>query len=273
MRAGSLKKQFFHDGQVEDCPIYDMHGHMGPLPGGQLPIHTPTRVVAAMERAGVKLAVFCHHSTLFTPEVGNGVHVEIVRQFPQHFRAYCGINPNYPEQARQDLDAFAQFRDVYVGFKFLADYHRIAITDPAYAPAWEYADRHGLLVLLHTWGGSSFDGPDAVRACAAKYPGASILMGHSCHGAWDKAIALVKDFPNVYAELTAVLDDRGVLERLVREMGSERILFGTDTTWFNHHYYIGAVLGADIDDEARRNIFYRNAEKLLAPLMTAAPGS
>ena len=60
------------------------------------------------------------------------------------------------------------------------------------------------------------------------------------------------------------MDDRGVLERFVGELGSERILFGTDLPWFSTFYYIGAILDADITDDDRRNIFYRNGKKLLA---------
>jgi predicted TIM-barrel fold metal-dependent hydrolase len=156
---------------------------------------------------------------------------------------------------------------VYVGFKFLADYHKVAISDPRCCPAWEFANERGLLVLSHTWGGSSFDGPGEVRKVAAAYPDAKILMGHSCHGQWEQAVALANEFPNVYLELTAVLDDRGVLELFVEKAGSERIVFGTDTPWFSHHNYIGAVLGADISDDDRRNILYRNAEGLLAPAL------
>lgn len=268
MSDDALKARFFREGRLDDCPVYDMHGHMGPLGGAQLPRHTPELMAEAMDNAGVKLAIVCDHGALTVPGLGNALNVDIVRRFPEKFRAYCCINPNYPEYSRRDIDAFEQYRDVYVGFKYLSDYHKIAITDTRYQPAWEYADRHGLLVLLHTWGGSRYDGPETIRACAEKYPGAFILMGHSCHGEWDKAVQLVKDFPNVYAELTAVLDDRGVVDMFIREIGSERVLFGTDTTWFNHHYYIGSVLGADMTDEDRRNIFYRNAQRLLAPLMS-----
>jgi len=64
-----------------------------------------------------------------------------------------------------------------------------------------------------------------------------------------------------------VLDDRGVIEKFVDRAGSEKIIFGTDTPWFNHHNYIGALLGAEISDDDRRNILYRNAEKLLAPFL------
>ena len=47
------------------------------------------------------------------------------------------------------------------------------------------------------------------------------------------------------------------------EAGSEKIIFGTDTPWFNHHNYIGALLGAEMSDDDRRNILYRNAQRLL----------
>ena len=265
-----LRDEFFRDGESTACPVVDMHGHMGPMSGGYLPRNSPEAMVAAMGRAGVKLIVFCHHSTLGVPDVGNAPNVEAVRAYPGHFRAYCGINPNYPELSRRDLDTFDDYADVYVGLKLLSDYHHFPVTHERYEPAWRLADDRRLLVLLHTWGGSRFDGPAVVREAAAKYPNATILMGHSCHGEWDKAVALANDFPNVYLELTAVLDDRGVLERFVEGAGSTRILFGTDSPWFNHHYYIGSALGADITDEDRHNILHRNAERLLDPFLGRA---
>jgi len=267
--APSLRERFFRHGRLADCPVIDLHGHMGPLQGARLPRCTPEAMIAAMDRAGVVLTVFCHHDTLMAPDAGNRPNIDAVRRFPKRFRAYCGINPNYPEQIWADVSSFDQFRDVYVGFKLLADYHRIPITDPRNAPAWEKANTEGLLVLLHTWGGSAYDGPDLVRSCAETYPNARILMGHSCHGQWERAAELARDFPNVYCELTAVLDDRGAVEILVRGTGSEKVVFGTDTPWFNHHNYIGALLGADIADDDRRNILYANAKRLLIPFIPA----
>ena len=220
-------------------------------------------MVKAMDRAGVRILVFCHHASLFSPDIGNSVNIKAVRKFPDRFRAYCAINPNYPDVVQKDIHSFEQHRDVYVGFKFLADYHLISITDSRYRPAWELADQKGLLILLHTWGGSQYGGPGPIRKMAEKYHRVKILLGHSCHGEWDAAVALARDFPNVYLELCAVLDERGVLEKFVSELGSEKIVFGTDMPWFNYHNYIGAVLGAEISDEDRRNVLYRNAKKLL----------
>lgn len=258
----SLRDRFFEHGMLDDCPIYDCHGHMGPFFGAHLPEADPDSAVRMMDRAGVRILVFCHHAALFAPDIGNRANIDAVRRHPDRFRAYCAINPNYPERIDADLASFELYPDVFVGLKLLASYHHVPITDDRYRPAWEFANERGLPVLSHTWGASPFDGPQHVRQCAERYPNAKIIMGHSCHDAWDKAISLVNSYPNVYYELCAVLDNRGMLEKFVEASGSERMLFGTDYPWFDFHYYIGAVFGADITDEDRRNIFYRNAEKL-----------
>jgi predicted TIM-barrel fold metal-dependent hydrolase len=267
MKTGSrLKKEFFARGKANDCPVYDMHGHMGPWYGAYFPWARPEAVVNAMDRAGVRLFAFCHHASLFAPDIGNAANVKAVRKYPERLRAYCAVNPTSPDIVARDLKTFNRYRDVYVGFKFLADYHECPITDGRYKPAWEFAEREGLLVLVHTWGESRYDNASLVREAAGQYGNAKILVGHSCHGAWDEAVALARDFPNLYLELCAVLDERGILEKFVAEAGSEKLLFGTDMPWFGYHYSIGAVLGADISDEDRRNILYRNARKLLGDL-------
>ena len=162
------------------------------------------------------------------PDFGNPLNIEAVRRYPGRLRAYCGINPNYPDLVAQDLATYDEYPDVYVGLKMLADYHGFPLTHERYRAAWELADRKALPVLIHTWGHSPFDGPEIVRQIAERYPNVRLLIGHSCHDEWDKAVALVNDFPNLYFELCAVLDERGILEKFVKEAGSERIVFGTD---------------------------------------------
>ncbi|MCX7705618.1 MAG: amidohydrolase family protein [bacterium] len=264
-----LWKEFLEKGKSEGCPVYDMHGHMGSYSRIYFPFgdFDPDIMKHRLDRTGIKMLVFCSHWTLFSPDIGNKANIVVVRKLPDRLRAYCGLNPNYPEIIEKDVEEFEKYRDVFVGFKLLADYHRKPISDDAYKPAWKYADKNGLIVLLHTWGSSPFNGPEQVRIVAERYPGAKILMGHSCHGEWDKTIKLIKDFPNVYAELCAVVDDRGGLEQIIDAVGSSQIVFGTDWPWFNHHYYIGAVLDSGISDEDAHNIFHRNAEKLLAALV------
>lgn len=268
MIGGSgLAREFWETGRSESCPIYDMHGHMGEWPAIYFPRGDTRAMIGTMDECGVRLLVFSHHTALMAPDIGNALSIEAVRGYPDRLRAYCVVNPNYPEQTEADLATFEEYEDVYVGFKFLPDYHGIALTDSRYQPAWEYADAKGLLILTHTWGGSDLDGPVIVRQMAERYKDVKLLMGHSCHGEWDAAVRLARDFPNVYLELTALFDTRGVLEKFAREAGSDRMLFGTDLPWFDPHQAIGALLSADISDEDRHNICHRNARQLLAPFL------
>lgn len=259
----SLRERFFEHGKLDDCPIYDLHSHMGPFFGAHLPWCDPDAAIRAMDRANVRMLVFCHHAAIFSPDIGNSSNVEAVRKHPDRFRAYCAINPNYPDIIEKDLQSYDEYPDVYFGLKFHGEFHEISITHDRNTPAWEFANDRSLPVLIHTWDGSSFDGEQQVREVAERYPNAKLLLGHSIHGAWKAAAHLAKYSPNVYLDLCAVLDDRGALEIIVEETGSEKLFFGTDFPWFEFHYYIGAILGADISDEDRRNIFYRNAQRLL----------
>ncbi|MGQ9629006.1 MAG: amidohydrolase family protein [bacterium] len=268
-----LAKEFWERGRAESCPIYDMHGHMGAWHSIYFPRPDAEDMIKTMDEVGVRFLAFCHHASLFSPNLSNDPGIEAVRKFPDRLRAYCAVNPNYPEILERDLKVYDKYEDIYVGFKFLADYHGVPIDDERYRPAWERADERGLLILTHTWGGSPNDGPKVVRRMAGRYKNVKLLLGHSCHGEWDEAVSLAKDFPNIYLELTAVLDDRGILEKFVCEVGSERLLFGTDLPWFDPHHGVGCLLSAEITDEDRHNILHINAEKLLEPLSPPSPKS
>jgi len=191
---------------------------------------------------------------------------EVVKRYPDRFRAYWVINPNYPERVKKELEQFPD-AEGFVGFKFLSDYHKYSLTGRRYEPVLRYADDRKLLVLMHTWGNSPFDSPDLVGKLAGRYPEATFLMGHSGYGEWEKSIQVARDYANVYLELTAAYAVNGVIDWMVREAGSDKIVFGTDLPWFDPHYGIGCVLYSRITDGDRHRILHLNAEKLLKPYL------
>jgi len=257
-----LARAFWEKGRVDDCPVYDMHGHMGSHNGIYFPLAAPAAMVRHLERVNGKL-VFSHHHALFDPAFGNGEVYQIVRRYPERLRMYVALNPHYPEAIRRDVEAFDQWRPLAVGFKLLADYHRMPVDHPNYAPALEYADRHRLPVLFHTWSGSPFDGPEPMRRVVERYPGIKVICAHVFNPDWESAVKLAKEFPGrVYLELTSVPGMAGVIEYLVREAGSRALLFGTDLPWFDEYQALGGVLGARLDEEDIRNILYRNAQTI-----------
>ncbi|HPP12001.1 MAG TPA: amidohydrolase family protein, partial [bacterium] len=227
-RKSLLREEFYKQGYLSDTPVYDLHGHMGPVAGIHLPFCEPEAMVQRMKTSGVRKLVFSHHAALMAPDIGNRASQESVERYPDFLRAYLAFNPHYPGVFHRETDGWETGKKFFVGLKLLSDYHRVCLSDERYRLAWEFADSLRLPVLLHTWGGSGYDGPEQVRLVAGRYQQCQILLGHSCHGDWQEAMALVKDFPHVYLELCAVLDERGILEEMVRRVGSERIIFGTD---------------------------------------------
>ena len=262
-----MAAEFWEKGKSLSCPVIDTHGHMDAYGRIFMPRMSAEAMIATMDDCGLKLLIFSHHLALLSAELGVQESLDAVHQFPDRLRAYLVVHPNYPRKFTRNLKIFEANRDVFVGFKFHPTLQAAALDHPGYKPAWEYAEAHALPVLSHTWGFDEFCGAEVIRSVAGQYPHVPLLLGHSVHDDWMSAVELALEFPNIYLELTAVLDDRGPLELFVKTVGSRRLLFGTDIPWFDPHYYLGSLFSAHITDEDRHNICHRNAEKLFAPFI------
>ncbi len=292
MNPSPIALEFLEKGHSGDCPIIDMHGHVGPFYGCYLPTAPVERMRHRLRRCGVRRIVCSHHSALACDvERGNQLMQRIVAEHPGDFLAYWVVNPNWPDTTARDLRGFASRRG-FVGLKFWPDYHLVPVHSPKYAPALEFADAHRLLVLVHTFGESPFNAPEFIRTIGQRYPNARILMGHSGYGEWERSAAIARDLPNVYLDLTSVVQAldfsqmpggslmpsvpslsphvNGVIEYMVETAGSHKIVFGSDLPWYSQHYHAGAVLFARITDDDRHNILHRNAEALLGEHLTLA---
>jgi len=268
--ASQLAQQFWAQPRLDDCPILDFHGHMGDTAGLFLPRKSAAGMLQTMDACNVVLICFCGHEAIGSPSVGVAKDMEAARQHPDRFKVYHVVMSRHLDP-EADLKRMADHRDMFVGFKFHPDIYGVPLSDPRHDPYWEYADANGLLVLSHTWGGSEHDGPEEAGKILERYHNLVFIAGHSFHDHWQLAAEAALAYPNLYLELTAVLDNRGGLDTLVQKAGSEKILFGTDLPWFSTHYGIGAVLSAEVSDDDRRNVFHRNGAKLLSRFPWFAP--
>lgn len=266
-KEGSLANKFWERAwDIEDpatapIPVYDMHGHMGSYNAIYFAKAEAPEMVAHLKRSGVKRLVFSHHQALWG-EFRNAQVCEIVKKFSDVLRFYLSINPHRPEWIEEDLELYDSFRPYNIGLKLLPEYHRVKTTDKRYSKALAYANEHKLPVLVHTWAGSIYNDCDNLIATAQEYPDAIFFIGHSFSNV-EHATKMAEVCKNAYFELTSLPGQYGVIEGLVKNIGSERIIFGTDMPWFDEFQHIGGVLSADITDEDKENILYKNIEKLL----------
>lgn len=261
-KEGTLAKQVWDTGRL-DCPIYDMHGHMGASVGIYFHRCQADTMAAHLRRIGVTHLVFSHSNAL-RGIMPNADAVDICRQYPDLYRIYVSIIPQNAETIKADLAQFDKWAPYAVGLKCLSDYHKVPLNDKRYDYALSFANERGLPVLCHTWGRSPFDGGKVVLEVVKRYPNVRFFLGHCIYGEWDMAERCVKESAgNVYLELTAIPGERDTIEDLVQRVGSERLLFGTDMPWFDEYQAVGGLLAAHITEDDKRNILYRNAERIL----------
>lgn len=257
----SLYERQLRGGNV---PVIDMHGHLGPYWGIALPAADLDAMVAGMDRAGVEAIVLSPHSALDgDTREGNREMLEAVRRYPGRVYGYVTINPNFPDAVEPELDRYLDETGV-VGVKVHPDGHRVAADSPRYAPVWERMNARNGLVLSHTWGQAGLCGVDIMRRLAEAYPRVRLLLGHSCYGAWEGAIALAAGFEHVYLELTAAAHVYGLIEWMCRGAGADKVVYGTDYPWFDPSLYIGFVASSRINEDDMRKILHGNAARLLA---------
>ena len=76
------------------------------------------------------------------------------------------------------------------------------------------------------------------------------------------AAALAKKYDNAYLDIAGDPFEYGVVEYLANHAGSHKMVFGSDMFWFDPSAQLGLVLGADLTDEDKENIFYKTALKV-----------
>ncbi len=249
-----------------DYKMIDIHTHMGPEYPVYYPEHDADSMVAYMDECGVELVVSAPCEDLFVKGFSRKDIADAMQRYPDRIKGYFAFNPNDPVTAEQLEKAFRE-NPGYVGLKFLPDYHRTNITDPAYADALAFADEKKLILLSHTWGLSMNDeqcnSADKIAVVLDKYPNIRFIMGHSIQGQTELAIDLAKQYPNAYLDLCDTGRFYGMVEKMIDGAGAEKVLYATDAPMQGYRFIQGAVLSADITDTQRKMILRDNAARLL----------
>ena len=155
-----------------------------------------------------------------------------------------------------------------VGIKlWVAEHCNAPSLDPIVARAAE----HKAIVFQHTWlkitgnlpGEST---PMELAELAARHPDAILVCGHS-GGDWELGIRAIRPYKNVYADLAGGDPTAGFTEMAVRELGAERVLYGSDAGGRSFASQLAKVYGARISDDDKRLILGGNLRRLLTPIL------
>lgn len=243
---------------LADVGLIDVHVHLGRC-DFTVPAHDARQLVAVMNRVGVESVLASHIRCLCgQPELGNDEVLGAMRACPGRILGYVILLPRSADWVRAEMQ-----RRIDAGFSGLKlhNSNSIPYTEPAYEPAFELADQHRMPVLLHTWGGA--DEFQQVRTLAAEFPNASFLLAHSGAENVDGYVKIARELPNVYLDTCMSRGPRGLVEHLVRAVGTDKVVWGSDGGFINMAHQLGKILGARLSDDDKRKIMSDNARRIL----------
>jgi uncharacterized protein len=133
---------------------------------------------------------------------------DYVAQDPAHLLGFLSLDPTQPGW-QEELRYGHQHLGLR-GIKLMPMYCGFRPDDPQYDPLWDYAQRHGLPVLLHT--GTTFIAqapldctlPRHLDPVAIRFPELRIVAAHLGHPYEGECVVLIRKHPHVYADLSAL---------------------------------------------------------------------
>ena len=247
---------------LNDILVIDSHNHIGPWKAFHAPNNSAEGMLVSMDNLGIdKVCITSHSSVGPNYRYGNDVVRDAVTRYPDRFMGYVTLNPNYHEDIKNELDRCLTIKG-FIGIKMHPSSHGSPIDNPKFNTAFEIAHERKLPVLIHVWGKGDVAAIDKV---SQRYPNAQFLMGHAGAdiNAMGDAINIVNRTDNTYLDLAISLTYEGNVEWFVKEVGSKRVLFGTDMPFFDPRPTFGRVAMADISDEEKKDIYGLNMMRLV----------
>lgn len=252
--------------------IWDLHCHLSGV-SGNTPEARLLNLLRYADRMGVeRLCVFMGLEWDYdpTPEKLRRDNDDVLRAIqasPERVLGFVYLNPNHVQASLDELNRCVRDGPM-VGVKLWVAKHCNA---PELDPIVDRARELGALIFQHTWikVGGNLPGestPMDLAELATRHPGANLVCGHS-GGDWEVGLRAIRALPNVCAELGGGDPVAGVTEMAVRELGAERVLYGSDIGGRSFASQLAKVYGAEISDRARGLILGENLRRLLSPIL------
>jgi predicted TIM-barrel fold metal-dependent hydrolase len=245
--------------------VIDAHAHLGGYHNFYIPRPDAATMVEQMDRLGVEIACISSIPAcgVDVPR-GNEMTAAAVRDYPGRFIGYASVNPHAPKSVYPELER--SFDELGLAMiKLHPTFVEYPISGPAYDKVWRFASERKAIVLSHTWAGTSTCAPKQFEPLARDYPSVAFLFGHSggTPAGYVESIELANRYPNIYLDLCRSEMSAVWVERIVTEVGAERVLWGTDFPFLEPRYLIGRLACAKLSDQAKRQVFGESMAALL----------
>lgn len=190
-----------------------------------------------------------------------------MQQHPERILGYCFLNPGYAREAQEEISRCVVDGGM-IGVKL---YHQYCINEPVQFPVIERCIDLGVPILMHAGYPAApelreqqprLSTADHFADVARRYPEALLICGHIGGGGdWERQIKGLREAPSVHLDTSGSVFDAGMIERCVRDLGADRLLFGCDMSM---EQGLGKILGARLTERQRGRILSGNFLRILA---------
>ncbi len=252
--------------------IWDLHCHLSGVPG-TTPEARLGRLLNYADQLGIaRLCVFMGLEWSYDPSPEkmrqeNDEVLRALRHFPDRAFGFVYLNPKHLQASLDEFDRCVRDGPM-VGVKLWVAQH---CNSPELDPLVERAAEQQAVVFQHTWLKITGNLPGESTAVelaqlASRHPRANLICGHS-GGDWEVGLRAIRPHHNIYADLGGGDPAAGFTEMAVRELGAQRVLYGSDAGGRSFASQLAKVTGADIPASARRLILSENLKRLLRPIL------
>jgi len=219
----------------------------------------------AMKKDGISVSVNCPIAT--RPEQTAGINRKMAEHNsnPENKDVICfgTMHPDY-EDAENEIASLA-FAGIK-GIKMHPEYQEFYPDDEKMKKIYSACEKAGLMILFHAGRDEAYESVHGTpgRFAAIEGEGDFILAHLGGYMMWEEIYEKLAG-RNFYFDtaLINVCKDTALITRIIEKHGSEKVLFGTDFPWASPAAVKSAVEKAVSNDNARENIFYGNAQRVL----------
>ena len=255
------------DSKRPDDAIWDGHVHLAGLPGTVE--ERVDRLLVYARRMGIQRLVLSMGTSLLpdpSPDELRRQNDEVLRAIahaPDRVHGLVYLNPKHPQESLRELDRCVRDGPM-VGVKlWIAMECRRPELDPIVRRAAEL--KAPILQHAYLRTGPNLPGesnPADMALLAARHPDASFICAHTGND-WERGIRAIRAAKNVCAEVSGSDPTAGFVEMAVRELGHERVVFGSDAPGRSFASQLAKVLSAEVPEAHQRAILGGNLRRLL----------
>lgn len=193
-------------------------------------------------------------------EEGNKIIVDAMNRYPNFYHGYAALQPQYVKDWKKEF-RFWYGKHNMGGMKPYYPRTSIPYNDKAWAPWFAYGNTINAYALIHP-------SPNVVGEAselARRYKNISFILAHSGASFPDArlAIEVAKKHKNVFLEITLTSVTYRVIEFMVKHVGADRVLFGTDQPMRDPIPQFGWMAYAHCTFEEKKKMFGLNMQKIL----------